>query len=159
MTLKGKAGQMLHEAFEASLLVKALFALFETLSGVALWLMPPNEPVAAVQWLTRHELLEDPSDPLALLLLRLARDISGPQDHAYALYLLGHGVLKLLLVTLLWRGVVLAYPAAILALSGFVAYQMMRWNQTGAPGLLLLSAFDLAMIWLTWREWHLIMRR
>ncbi len=46
-----------------------------------------------------------------------------------------------------------AHPVSIVVLSLFILYQMSDFFLTGAPVLILLSAFDLIVILLVWREW------
>ncbi|MCO5128474.1 MAG: hypothetical protein M9957_14800 [Rhodobacteraceae bacterium] len=48
----------------------------------------------------------------------------------------------------------LGLPAAMVVLGGFVAYQLHQWTISGSSVLLALSAFDLVMIALVWREWR-----
>ncbi|MCB2144224.1 MAG: DUF2127 domain-containing protein, partial [Rhodobacteraceae bacterium] len=61
---------------------------------------------------------------------------------------------KLAMVVLLAARVAWAYPAAMVVLGGFVAYQLHQWTISGSSVLLALSAFDLVMIALVWREWR-----
>ena len=72
----------------------------------------------------------------------------------FALYLAAHGVVKLAIVLLLMRRVALAYPLGIVVFSGFIVTQLHRWSHTHSPVLLALSALDLVVIGLTWREWR-----
>ena len=74
----------------------------------------------------------------------------------YAFYLLGHGLIKLLLVIGLLRGKLWSYPASLAALGAFMAYQMYRYSYTHSPGLLVLTVFDAAVMWLIWQEWRLV---
>jgi uncharacterized membrane protein len=154
--MRRRIAAWLHGLFEVSLLAKGLFSAGEALSGLALLLTHKAEIVALVNRLTWHELLQDPKDPLANYLLGLAQHLSLATQHFYALYLLSHGVLKLGVVVLLARGVRWAYPLAIVLLSGFCAYQIYLWTLEHAPMMLALTALDLLVIALTWREWRVV---
>ena len=55
---------LLHESFQAGILVKGVFALVEALGGVLLWLFG-DRAVTLVQRLTFHELTEHPGDRVA----------------------------------------------------------------------------------------------
>jgi len=46
-----------------------------------------------------------------------------------------------------------AYPAAIVAFLFFLIYQLYRYTHTYSPELLVLSAFDVFIIVLTWLEY------
>ena len=83
---------------------------------------------------------------------------SRPQ-HFYAVYLLIHGLVKLVLVAGLLRGLRWAYPASLVVMAMFVAYQLHRFSATHRVGLLVLSVFDLLVIALIWREWRLVAAR
>lgn len=47
-----------------------------------------------------------------------------------------------------------AYPAMIVLLGMFIAYQLYRLAHDLTVGLTLLTVFDGFVVWLTWREWH-----
>jgi uncharacterized membrane protein len=74
------------------------------------------------------------------------------------IYLFSHGIVKIVLVLLLWRKQVWSYPLAVLVLIGFIAYQTARWTQTHSWVLTLLSLFDAVMIGLTWTEYRRLRR-
>lgn len=145
---------LLHRLFEASLLLKGLFAVAESAAGLTLLFLSDQAIPRAIYWLTRHELIEDPTDPLALRISSLAGRFNADSQHFYAIYLLGHGLVKLAVIALLARRITVAYPLAIVVFSGFILYQLHRWTTTHSPAMLALSAFDLLVIWLTWREWR-----
>lgn len=150
--LPGAPPRWLDRIFDASLLLKGLFAFAELASGLALFWAGTGLILNIAQWATLEELSEDPSDLVATSLLQAASAFSIESKTFYALYLAAHGVVKLLIVAGLWRRVRLAFPVGAAALLLFVAYQLYRFSQTGSPGLLALSAFDLFIVALIWRE-------
>lgn len=145
---------LLPRLFELGIAAKAVFASIETAAGLALLATPNARIQGWLHWLTQAELVEDPSDPLARRLLAALGHLDADSQHSYAVYLLGHGLLKLAVVALLARRVAAAYPLAIAVFAGFVAYQLHRWTLTGSPAMLALSALDALVIWLTWQEWR-----
>ncbi|MDO5646522.1 DUF2127 domain-containing protein [Paracoccus sp. (in: a-proteobacteria)] len=150
---RGRYG-VLHGLFQASIAMKAAFATLETLSGAALLWASNDALIGLVDWLTHAELIEDPTAPVAGWLVAQAARFDASSQHFYALYLLGHGAIKLVVLALLARRISFAYPLAMVAFAGFVVYQLHRWTLTGSPVMLALSAFDGLVIWLTWREWR-----
>lgn len=144
----------LHRLFEASLAAKCVFAGIETLAGLGLLLAPAGAMAAAIGWLAERELVEAATGPVAARFLRAAQGFTADTQHFYALYLLGHGVLKLVMVAMLWLRIRAAYPASLVVLAGFIAYQLHRWSVTHGPLMLALSLFDLLVMWLVWREWQ-----
>lgn len=72
-----------------------------------------------------------------------------------AVYLLLHGVVKVAIVTALLLGTRGVYPWALGALIAFVLFQTYQLIRSPGVGLALLTALDLLIVWLTWREWRL----
>lgn len=144
----------LHWLFEATLALKGVFAILETLGGLGLWMTSHDNVARFVDWLTRGDLLADPDDWLAHVGQAALAHFSVDTQHFVALYMLAHGAIKLAMVAGLAVGWRPAYPLAMVGLTGFILYQMHRWTQTGAPLLLAISALDALLIWLVWREWQ-----
>jgi uncharacterized membrane protein len=144
--MRARLGRALHAAFEASLLAKGLLAAAETLSGLVLLLLHQGTLVTLAQRLT--------GDFLANALLHAAQRFSVEAQSFYALYFLSHGGLKLIVVVLLARGVLWAYPGAIVLLSAFILYQLHLWSLDHSVVLLALTGLDLVVIALTWEEWR-----
>ncbi len=144
----------LHELFEASLILKGLFALAEAGAGLGLLVTSNHRITAFVDWLTRNELAQDPGDWMARMAEHLVAGLSIETQHFYAIYLLSHGLLKLAMVGALARRVTWAYPVSMVLLAGFILYQVNHWTHTHSPPLLFLSAFDAIMILLVWREYR-----
>jgi uncharacterized membrane protein len=146
--------RLLHRVFETGLLLKGAFALTEFGLGVGLYLIGSQGIVSAVHALTFHELVEDPTDPIARFLLAQAGGITQNMQHFYSFYLASHGALKLVMVALLLREVIWAYPASIVVLIGFVIYQLSLMSAGPSLGLVLLTLLDLAVIALTIHEYR-----
>lgn len=144
----------LHDAFEVSILFKAAIALAETLSGLGLWLIKAQWIADVARWLTASELTDDPSDRLAQWVMTQAQHFGGTSQDFWAIYLMGHGAIKLAVVGALVAGVRWAYPLSIAVLIGFIAYQLHKYALSGSLVMLGLTAFDLVVIWLIWNEWR-----
>lgn len=144
----------LHRLFVASLAAKAAFAAVETLGGVGLLLTPSARVLAVIDWLAARDLIEDAAGPVAGRVLAAMHGVTPGTQHFYALYLLSHGLAKLVMVAFLARRITAAYPVSLTIMAGFIVYQMHRWTVTHGPALLALTAFDLLVMWLIWREWQ-----
>ena len=151
---KGKRRGILHSAFNTFLLLKGLNAVLELGSAALFWFVKPGTLEPWVRALTAGELAEDPHDLLVNWVLRVSGRYSAGVQHFAIYYLLCHGVIKLILVLVLWRGKLWSYPFAAGALALFVTYLAVRWSRTHATGLLVLGAFDLVMIGLTLAEYR-----
>ena len=140
--------------FDIGVIAKGIDGTLEVLGGVLLFLVNPVQIHRLMRILTQHELSEDPRDVVAHYLLNSTRHLSSGTKEFAALYLLWHGAVKVGLVTGLLLKRHWAYPLAIFAFAAFVVYQLYRYSHTGSPTLLVLSAFDVVVIILTWLEYR-----
>lgn len=146
----------IHQIFEIGVFLKGAHAALECLGGVALALVSTDAIVRWITWLTQDEFNEDPNDIVATYLLNMAQGFSVSTKNFYVFYLLSHGIVKLFLVAGLLRNRFWAYPASLVVLGLFIAYQMYRYSYTHSIGLLLLTVFDLLVMYLIWHEYKLI---
>lgn len=102
------------------------------------------------------ELAEDPHDFIATRLLHwTARSSLTDSGLRFAgLYLLSHGVVKLVLAGAVLRQKLWAYPWMIAFLVAFIVYQLYLIAGDPTWGLIGLTCFDGALTWLTYREWQ-----
>ena len=149
-----RRGRVVHLLFAISVIGKGVDGLLEIVGGILLLAVSPAAVGRLVRILTQHELSEDPRDVVAGYLLRSTRHLSAGAKTFGAIYLLGHGLVKMGLVTALLHKRPWAYPAAIAAFALFVAYQIYRYSLTRSAALLALSVADLALIGLTWLEYR-----
>jgi uncharacterized membrane protein len=150
--------QRIHTIFRLSIMLKGAHALLECAGGLALAVFSTQGIVSLVNWLTQDELIEDPHDVIASHLLSLAQTMSVQTKNFYAFYLLSHGAVKLGIVIALLKNWLWAYPASLVALAGFIVYQIYRAALVGAVGLIVLTVFDLFVMTLIWHEYR-VMRR
>ena len=148
----------IHQIFEVSILLKGANAVLECVAGVALALIGTHAIVGWITWITQDEFTEDPNDFVATHLLNMAQSFSVSTKNFYVFYLLSHGIVKLLLVAGLLRNKIWAYPASLVVLGVFIAYQVYRYTFTHSIGLVLLTVFDLFVMYLIWHEYRLIRR-
>ncbi len=141
----------IHEAFEISIVLKGIGAALETLLGLVL--LYSSSVIDVVHALVVNELLDDPDGFLATHFSTLLAP-SPETQHFGGLYLLSHGIVKLVLVVGLLRDKLWAYPASLAVFALFIVYQTDRYFQTHSPWLLLLTVVDLVVMWLVWHEYR-----
>lgn len=144
---------LLDWTFEIALVVKAIDGVLELVGGVVLLLVSRETLQAWVRALTQHELSEDPHDWLFTHLVTGAQHLTGAGTTFAALYLLSHGLVKVVLVVAVLREKLWAYPWMVGFLLAFIAYQAYRFVLQPTWAMALLSVFDVFVVWLTWREW------
>jgi uncharacterized membrane protein len=145
---------LLDWTFEIALILKGLDGVLELVGGVALLLIPRGRLVGWAAALTQHELSEDPHDFVATHLLDSAHHLTAGGLIFAAVYLLAHGVVKVVLVAAVLRNKLWAYPWMIGFLLVFIGYQAYRFALQPGWGLVLLTVFDAFIVWLTWREYR-----
>ena len=128
--------------------------MLETIGGLLLWFIHPSAMNAIVRVLFLHEIPHDPHDFIRIHALRASETLLGSHRLFASLYLLSHGVTKVALVIALWMNQLWAYPLTILIFGGFSVYQMYRYGHTHSLAMLLLTIFDVLLIYLTWVEWR-----
>ncbi len=126
----------------------------EIAGGFLMMYLNPDRISRLVFLLTSHELSEDPKDLIANSLLRFSHSFSIGTQSFGVIYLLSHGAIKLVLILLLWRRKLWAYPLTIASLLLFIAYQIYRYTFSHSVFLLFLTAFDLLMVALTELEYR-----
>ncbi len=151
-----KQKDIVHVSFEIGLLLKGIHGLMEVIGGALMFFLTPNQLNALARFLTKHELSEDPRDLVANFLLNSSSSFSLSTQHFAEFYLMSHGIIKCILVFLLWRKKLWAYPLTVVSLILFIAYQIYRYTLTQSVFLILLSIFDAVMIALTCLEYKRI---
>ena len=142
------------KAFKVGLFFKGLDGLLETLAGLMLLIIRPDQISRLVDWLTHGELSQDPHDFIANHLVKSAHNLTGASLAFASAYLLSHGLVKLVLVVEVLRNRFWAYPGLIIVTSLFVIYQVYRMAVYKVTfGLTSLTVFDLAIIYLTAEEY------
>lgn len=129
--------------------------MLEVVVGALLLIVSPSTIDRIARSLTAHELSEDPHDRIAQYVLHATGHLSSGATLFAAIYLLSHGVSKVVLVALVLRDKLWAYPWLIALLGAFIAYQLyvlilvkFSWSLTA------LTVFDVFLVWLTWREYQ-----
>lgn len=144
----------IHLAFEIGIILKGLHAFIEVVSGIALFFVSQQLISQVVSFITQSELSEDPQDFVAHFLFQSAQYLTLDTQNFAAFYLLSHGILKGFLVVNLLKERLWAFPLSIAVFSLFIVYQLFRYSFTHSIWLLLLTALDIVVIWLTWREYQ-----
>jgi uncharacterized membrane protein len=132
----------IHQIFITSVLFKGAHALIEIAGGLALYLFSADAIARWLDEIDRHSWI--------------ARYFPLSEQHFYAFYLLGHGLLKSIVVIGLLRERLWAYPASFAVFGAFIAYQLYRYSFTHEIALILLSIFDLFVIALAVHEYRLL---
>ena len=144
----------LDDTFKITVTIKGLDGALEIIGGTVLLFVRPHTLDQIARTLTQHELSQDPHDLIARHILHSAGQLTHGSTLFAALYLLSHGITKVVLVVALLRNQLWAYPSMIVLLGAFIAYQLYRLADHLTVGLSVLTIFDAFVAWLTWREYE-----
>lgn len=150
---------LLDRTFFVSLILKGLDGVLELIGGILLLVVSPGQIGAITRFLTQHELSEDPHDLIANALLHMTGSLSVSASLFGAIYLLLHGLVKIVLVWAVLADHLWAYPWMIVFLLIFIGYQGYQIIVAFSWGLVFLTAFDIFIVYLTWREYGIHRRR
>jgi len=146
--------------FLTSMVIKAGAAVFEIGTGIATLFLTTNEVLRVTQMLVQGKLDADPDDFLANYVLDLAaRFVPGQSNWFLFSYLVGHGVINMLLVIALLRKKMWAYPVSLVIFGSFLVYEGWKVLSTHSLFMSAFTVFDLAVIWLISREYRYALKR
>lgn len=144
-----------HRLFRFGALIKAADAAVELACAFLLLAFRPATLDAWIWRVAAHDLPLDARGTLRPVLRDAAHAIAVDGTTFAGLYLLGHGLIKAVLVAGLLREMRWAFPTAIAFLALFVAYQTWRFAHTQSPLLLVLTAIDLFVLVVVAREYRM----
>ncbi len=142
-----------HNLFEASILIKGVNGLWETISGFALIFITKNTINNTFILLTRKELTEDPQDTFIHFLNIKLQHLSTNTKNFAAIYILVHGMLNMFLAYNLYKNRPWAYLASVIFAVLFILYLLYRVSHTHSGILIGVIVFDILFTILTWHEY------
>jgi len=144
---------LLDKIFEGGIIIKGVHAAFEFIGGLLLLFIPPNTIHRFLVFITQKELLEDPHDKLANFLLSRTQHLSNGTRVFLIAYLWVHAITKFIAVFGILRNKLWAYPFSLIVLGLFMVYQVYQIYLRVSAGLILLTLFDIFILWLIWWEY------
>jgi len=145
---------LLHESFRAGITLKGIDGILEAVGGIVLWSIKPSDLNKIALKFLEIDLPFDRHEFITTHLYRATEHLADGGKHFASLYLLSHGLIKALLVTALWFDALWAYPVTMVVFGLFSVFQIHRFLHTHSVALLLITVFDVLIIWLTWREYR-----
>ncbi|GAA6527239.1 DUF2127 domain-containing protein [Intrasporangium sp. DVR] len=145
---------LLDRVFEGGIIIKGVTGLLELTGGLLLLFVSPAQLHDFIALVTQRELLEDPNDRVANLLLQATSHFTAG-GHVFAIaYLWIHAVIKLVAVIGILKNQLWAYPFSLVTLGLLMVYQTYSIVfVTVSVGMVLLTIFDVFILWLIWREY------
>ncbi len=142
-------------AFQIAVTIKGIDGVLETIGGSLLFFVSQATLHGIITAFTTYELAgRDKHAFITNALRSLDHHLNGSTELFIATYLLVHGLIKVLLVTALIRRHYRLYPLAIVFLLAFIVYQAYLIGYNHSAYLVVLTAFDSTVAWLTYLEYR-----
>lgn len=154
----GPRENALRRLFRASLWLKGAHSLIEVIGGGLLHALPHEAITVLVRRLIWAELMEDPGDLVANALSHAVEGFGADAQSFAAWYLFSPGAIKLAPVIAVLANRSWAYPTFIMAMIGFVAYQMHLMRLDLSLPLVLITVIDLIVLALAVHEYRFARR-
>ncbi len=139
--------------FEAGILIKGFDGLLETAGGIFLIIVDPQHINKFINWATASELSSDHHSFIANHLTEWGKHLTQGTLLFLGIYLLAHGVAKLVLVIEILRNHLWAYIGLIVLTIFFIFYQTYEILGTHSISMILLTIFDIVVVVLTTVEY------
>jgi uncharacterized membrane protein len=140
--------------FEGDILIKGASGVLELLGGVLLIFISPAGMHNFLVAITQRELIEDPRDRIANLLLQTTQQFTTGTKLFLILYLWLHAIVKLIAVIGILKNQLWAYPFSLITLGLLMLYQIYSiFFVHRSIGMILLTLFDIIILWMIWREY------
>jgi uncharacterized membrane protein len=143
-----------HFLFEVGIWLKGIDAVLEMMGGILLAFFTTAQISRFLVFATRHELSREPNDAVANYIFNLSQRLSVDAQNFASGYLILHGAVKLLLVVLILKRKLWAYPFGIAFFAVFGAYEVYRFSYTGPLWLILFACADFLLAFLTFYEYR-----
>ncbi|HEY3611250.1 MAG TPA: DUF2127 domain-containing protein [Pseudonocardiaceae bacterium] len=145
--------------FAIAIAVKGIDGALQFLGALLLMVIPPTLITGVANMIITRDLLGDPNGTLSTHLAEAANHFANGSSRWFAIiYLLAHGVIKLILVWALVKRVMWMFPVSVVVLAGFVVYEVWRAVHTHSIALPIFAAIDVVIITLVIREYRKLRR-
>lgn len=144
----------LDRAFDTVIVAKGIFGAIELAAGIAMFFVAPDTVRSWLSWVSAHFHHSARPSHLWHFFEHLADRLDASATGFAAVYLAVHGVVKLIIVVGLLRGRGWAFPLMIWVTVAFILYQVWEMLHHFTWPMVLLTLFDLVVLWLTTSEWR-----
>ena len=131
---------LIEVGFYVGLAIKMVSALVEFIGGLVMIILNNEWINSFIRSIATPELREDPKDVL------MNHFITFSTQHSVAIYMLIHGMTKLIVIHLLWKKKVWAYPFAVIVFGLFIVYEIYKYLNSQSAILLPIIIIDIVII-------------
>ncbi|MGB5823927.1 MAG: DUF2127 domain-containing protein [Proteocatella sp.] len=132
--------------FYGGLVIKAINGFIEFVGGILMLILSHEGLNSIIRLITLPELTEDPDDAIMNYLVTLGQNFSINSQHSVAFYMLFHGATKLIVIWLLLKKKLWAYPLAVVIFGFFIAYEIYSYMHSHSVFVLSIIVIDIAIV-------------
>lgn len=145
---------LLDKTYEIGILIKGFDGVVELIGGVLVLVLSPGAILNITNFFAQEFLEKNPHNFIGNHIEKAGHHLASGQTTFAALFLLTHGLVKVVLVTCLLLNKLWAYPYALVALGLFLVYQLYLLVTRPTFGMAFLTVLDAVIIYLVYREWQ-----
>lgn len=149
-----KPKSLLDKTYEIGIIIKGIDGTLELIGGILVLILSPGAILNIANFFTQDALQENPHNFIANHIERAGHHLASGQTTFAALFLLTHGLVKVVLVVCLLLNKLWAYPWALVVLGLFLIYQIFLLVTRPTFGMSFLTVLDIIIIILVYREWR-----
>lgn len=147
-------GNLFDKIFEGGIILKGIDGALEFLGGLLVLFVSPTTLHRFIAFVTHRELIQDPHDKIANLLVHATSHYADGGRTFLVIYLWIHAAIKLIAVFGILKNLLWAYPFSLISLGILMLYQVYTiFFVKASLGMILLTIFDVLILWLIWREY------
>ena len=146
--------------FYGGLIFKSVNALIEVIGGFIMIVLNHEWLNRLIKLIALPELIEDPRDIVMNYFITMGQTFSISTQHSVAAYMLLHGTTKLVVIWLLLKKKLWAYPFAVVVFALFIVYEMYSYIHSLSVLMLMMVIIDIAIVFMIILEYkHLKMSK
>ena len=146
--------------FYGGLIFKSVNALIEVIGGFIMIVLNHEWLNRLIKLIALPELIEDPRDIVMKYFITMGQNFSISTQHSVATYMLLHGTTKLVVIWLLLKKKLWAYPFAVVVFALFIAYEIYIYIHSLSVLMLMMVIIDITIVVMIILEYkHLKMSR
>ena len=153
-----KEEKQIYQLFKWSILIKGAISVVEVIVGTLVMFTPVSIITHMTDYVIKNFFGGKTEGFLVSEIISNAEALVNIGTVLIGVYLIGRGGIKLGLIIGLLRNKIWAYPWSLVVIGVLVLFQVFELIKTLHLGIIFVTAFDLVVMYLIWREWNIVKR-
>ena len=144
---------LLDKVFEVGIIIKGINGILETLAGLLLLFLTPQRLQHFIEFVTQLNVNNEKQSKIITMFLHSVDHLGTGNRIFLIAYFWSHAAVKLTAVIGILTNKLWAYPFSLITLGVLTLFQFGSIIHKASIGMILLTIFDLFILWLIWREY------